>query len=268
LAGDDVTTEQQKLGSSEDNKGRGLLRFLPLVLLLAALAAFFGTGLHRKLSFEAFIHYEGRLRQLVGDHGLTMLGLYVLVYVAGVTLSLPVSALFSAIGGYLFGWALGSAAAAVAATTGAVCIFLIARTSLGKPLLRLSGPKIQRLAAGFQKRAFSYLLFLRLLPVMPFWLTNLAAACFGMRLRPFVLATALGMLPVAFAFAFAGSGLDAVIAQEKEKLDACRAAGRPDCGIDFDPGSLLTPKLMIGLGLLGAMALLPIAVRYWKKKRS
>jgi hypothetical protein len=76
------------------------------------------------------------------------------------------------------------------------------------------------------------------------------------------------MLPVAFAFAFAGSGLDAVIAQEKEKLDACRAAGRPDCGIDFDPGSLLTPKLMIGLGLLGVMALLPIAVRFWKKKRS
>ena len=78
-----------------------------------------------------------------------------MVYVAAVTLSLPASAFLTTIGGYLFGWALGGLVAAVAATLGAANIFLIARTSLGQPLLSRSGSRIQNLAAGFRGRRSS-----------------------------------------------------------------------------------------------------------------
>ncbi|WP_445502316.1 TVP38/TMEM64 family protein [Microvirga sp. G4-2] len=239
-----------------------LSRYLPLAIFLTAIGAVFATGLHRSLSFESFVHYQIQLRQMVAEHRLSMLGLYALVYVSAVTLSLPASAFLTTIGGYLFGWLLGGAVASMAATLGATSIFLIARTSLGRPLLKRAGSRIQSLAEGFQRRAFSYLLFLRLMPVMPFWLTNLAAAFFGMRLRSYVLATYIGMLPVSFAFAFAGSGLDEVMAKHERARQQCLAAGGTDCAIGFDAKSLLTPELMVALAVLGILALAPIVIRY------
>jgi uncharacterized membrane protein YdjX (TVP38/TMEM64 family) len=234
------------------------------VLLVLALGGIFATGLHRSLSFETFLRYQAWLRDLVATHRLTMLGLFCLTYVAAVTLSLPVSAFLTTIGGYLFGWALGGIAASMAATLGAANIFLIARTSLGRPLLERAGAHVQGLAAGFRRQAFLYLLSLRLIPVVPFWLTNLAAAFFGMGVKPFVLATQIGMLPVSFAFAFAGSGLDEVISGHEKLRSDCLAAGRSDCTVDFSAGSLLTPELMIGLAILGILALVPVALRHWR----
>ena len=259
-----MAIKQQK---PDREKGRSLWRFLPVGLVLIAVAAIFATGLHRSLSFETFVRYQAWLQELVAGQRLMMLGLYVLIYVTAVTLSLPASAFLTTIGGYLFGWALGGAAASVAATLGAASIFLIARTSLGQPLLRRAGSRIQSLAEGFQRQAFSYLLFLRLMPVMPFWLTNLAAAFFGMRLRTFVLATYIGMLPACFAFSFAGSGLDDIIANQERLHRDCVTAGRADCTIDFSPKTLLTRELMIALGVLGVLALAPIVFRAWKARR-
>jgi len=259
-----VAIKQQK---PDREKGRSLWRFLPVGLVLIAVAAIFATGLHRSLSFETFVRYQAWLQELVAGQRLMMLGLYVLIYVTAVTLSLPASAFLTTIGGYLFGWALGGAAASVAATLGAASIFLIARTSLGQPLLRRAGSRIQSLAEGFQRQAFSYLLFLRLMPVMPFWLTNLAAAFFGMRLRTFVLATYIGMLPACFAFSFAGSGLDDIIANQERLHRDCVTAGRADCTIDVSPKTLLTRELMIALGVLGVLALAPIVFRAWKARR-
>ena len=77
----------------------------------------------------------------------------------------------------------------------------LARTSVGDILLRKAGPRLQTLAKGFQEDAFSYLLFVRLVPAIPFWVTNLAAAIFGVRLKTFALATLIGIIPATFAFA-------------------------------------------------------------------
>jgi uncharacterized membrane protein YdjX (TVP38/TMEM64 family) len=258
--------EKQQIPAS-DGKWSHLWHYLPLFLLVVAIGAVFATGLHHSLTFDTFVRYQAWLRELVAAHWLMMLGLYMLTYVAAVTLSLPASAFLTTIGGYLFGWLIAAPVAAMAATLGAINVFLIARTSLGRPLLRRAGSRIQKLASGFQKQAFSYLLFLRLMPVMPFWLTNLAAALFGMRLRTFALATQIGMLPVAFAFAFAGSSLDSVIAQHERIRSECVAAGRGDCIIGFSAKTLLTPKLMIALGVLGILALIPIGVRLWQARR-
>jgi uncharacterized membrane protein YdjX (TVP38/TMEM64 family) len=135
-------------------------------------------------------------------------------------------------------------------------------------MLRRAGPRIQKLAATFRADSFSYLLFLRLLPVMPFWITNLAAAFFGMRFRTFVIATQIGTIPVCYAFAIAGSGLDEVIAAHEQRLAACQAAGSQNCTVHLSPESLLTAQLMIALGLLGILALGPILVRKWQVWRA
>ncbi|WP_324617403.1 TVP38/TMEM64 family protein [Microvirga alba] len=242
-------------------------RGLPLLVVLVAVAVIFATDLNRTLSFESFLRYQQQLRHLVSAHLLEMLGLYMLLYVAAVTLSMPVSAFLTTIGGYLFGWLLGGAAAIMAATLGATGIFLIARTSIGRPLLRRTSPRIQGFAAGFQREAFSYLLCLRLLPVVPFWLTNLAAALFAVPLRTFVLATQIGMIPASFAFAMVGAGLDDVLAKQDKIRAQCIAAGGTDCAISLKAKSLLTPELSVAFVSLGMLALAPILVRYWQGRR-
>ena len=184
MALEDHGPEEGRLASSP-------LKYLPLALVLAALAAVFASGLHHKLSFDTFVQYHAKLSGLVSERPATMLGLYALVYVAAVILSLPLSAFLSTIGGYLFGWLIGGTAASLSATLGGTCFFLIARTSLGQPFLRRAGPRIQGLAAGFRRQGFSYLLVLRLIPVVPFWLTNLAAGFFRMRFKSFVLCPGL-----------------------------------------------------------------------------
>ena len=155
----------------------------------------------------------------------------------------------------------------IGATIGATLIFLAARTALGEPLLRWAGPRANQLAQRFRADAFSYLLFLRLVPVFPFWLVNLAPAVVGVRLGTFVLATALGIIPGTFAYALVGGGLDSVIAAQEAAYRACLAAGRPDCRLDFAMSALVTPQLLAAFVALGVVALIPVAVRKWRARR-
>src|SRR5690606_3435559 len=115
----------------------------------------------------------------VTEHRLLAVLAFVGIYVVTVALSLPGATFLTVTGGFLFGVALGASAAVVGATLGAIVIFLVARTALGEPLMRKAGPRAVRLAKGFRQDAFSYLLFLRLVPAFPFFLVNLVPAFAG-----------------------------------------------------------------------------------------
>jgi uncharacterized membrane protein YdjX (TVP38/TMEM64 family) len=137
----------------------------------------------------------------------------------------------------------------------------VARTALGEPLLRRAGPKAAKLAEGFRADALSYLLFLRLVPAFPFFLVNLVPAFAGVKLSTFVVATALGIIPGGTVYAFAGTGLDSVIAAQQRAYDACMAAGRADCHLTFNAQGILTPELIGALVALGVLALVPVVVK-------
>jgi uncharacterized membrane protein YdjX (TVP38/TMEM64 family) len=156
----------------------------------------------------------------------------------------------------------------VGATIGATLIFLVARTAFGESLLRRVGPRASQLAKGFRDDAFSYLLFLRLVPAFPFFLVNLVPAFAGVRLGTFVAATALGIIPATFVYTFAGTGLDSVITTQKNSYQACLAAGRSDCSLTFDTMAILTPQLIGALIALGLLALVPVVVKRLRARRS
>lgn len=236
-------------------------RFLPLVLAVLAAAAIFGSGAHRYLSLDVLVDHRDRLQAFVEAHRSKALLLYMGIYITATTLSIPGAVFLTIIGGFLFGWLVGGAAASISATIGATGVFLIARTSVGDALLRRAGSRIQRLAEGFRADALSYLLFLRVLPLVPFWITNLAAALFGVRLRVFVLATQIGLIPGTYAFAVAGSGLDSIIGAQQEARQACLAAGGAACGVDLSLKSLVTPQILAALAALGILALVPVLVK-------
>jgi uncharacterized membrane protein YdjX (TVP38/TMEM64 family) len=236
-------------------------RLVPLAaIVLLAVAAFyvFGRG---AISLESLVRNRAAVDAFVTQHRALAVLAYMAIYAATVALSVPGAAFLTVSGGFLFGVAAGAAAAVAGATAGATVIFLVARTALGEPLLKRAGPRASQLAQGFRDDAFSYLLFLRLVPAFPFFLVNLVPAFAGVKLGTFVAATALGIIPGALVYAFAGTGLDSVIAAQKGAYDACMAAGRPDCHLVFNAGDVLTPELIGALIALGLLALLPALVK-------
>jgi uncharacterized membrane protein YdjX (TVP38/TMEM64 family) len=126
----------------------------------------------------------------------------------------------------------------------------------------------QKLARGFREDAFSYLLFLRLVPLFPFWLVNIVPALCGVGVVPFVAATALGIVPATFAFALFGAGLDSAIAAQESSYQACLASRDAPCRLDFDLAATATPQLIAALVVLGVIALVPLAVKRFRAARA
>jgi uncharacterized membrane protein YdjX (TVP38/TMEM64 family) len=212
------------------------------------------------------VRHRAAIDDFVASHQMLAIFVYVGIYITVVAVSLPGAALLTLTGGFLFGIAVGASAAVISATVGATLIFLMARTALGEPLLRRAGPRATQLARGFREDAFSYLLFLRLVPAFPFFLVNLVPAFAGVRLGPFVAATAIGIIPGAIVFALAGAGLDSIIAAQKNSYDQCIAAKGADCRLVFEPADVLTPQLIAALVALGLLALMPVAVKFWRTR--
>lgn len=225
-------------------------RLLPLTVLAILVILTFATGLHRYISFTALSeNYEG-LRELVAQNAL-LAGLgFVTLYAVAVGLSLPGGLVLSLTGGLLFGTWLGGGLIVLGATMGAVVVFLIARSGLGQGLLESAGPFVSKLSAGFRENAFSYLLFLRLVPLFPFWLVNLVPAAFDMDLRRYTLATILGIAPASVIFASVGSGIGEVIMRGES----------PDLSLLSD-ATVLGP--LIGLAIL---SLVPALYRKLKRR--
>src|SRR5690606_23291512 len=121
--------------------------------------------------------------------------------------------------------------------------------AVGGFLCERIGTRASRLAEGFEKDAFSYLVMLRLAPVFPFFVVNVAPAFFKVPLRIYVAATFIGILPGTFAYAYLGTGLDSA-------LDAAAEAGRKVRLAD-----LVTPELTSAFFLLALVAALPLAIR-------
>lgn len=241
------------------------LRLVGPAVIAALMGLAWANGLHAYLSLASLAEHRETLRAFTTTHAASALLLFILIYAAAVSLSLPGASALTITGGLLFGWLAGGLAAVLAATLGAVVIFLIARSSLGDVLARRAGPALNRLKEGFAADAFNYLLFLRLVPLFPFWLVNIAPALANMRLRTFAAATTIGIIPGTFAFAFVGEGLDSVIAAQATAHAACVAAkGAENCAFELSVSSLVTAKMLMAFAALGLAALVPVGLKKWK----
>jgi uncharacterized membrane protein YdjX (TVP38/TMEM64 family) len=216
----------------------------------------FGTGLDAN-------HDE--LLAYVALHRILALGLFALSYVAAVALSLPVAVFLSLLGGFLFGWLVGGATSVLAATIGAVIVFLIVRTSLGSVVAARAGPYVTKLSDGFKRNAFSYLLFLRLVPGVPFFAVNAVAGLVRVKPGVFALSTLIGIVPGGLVYAWIGRGLGDVIGRLSAAQAACLdASPNGPCPVEFSALSLLSPQLVWAFAALSVLALLPLVVKFLK----
>ncbi len=222
-----------------------LLRWLPALALLAGLAMFWLGGGGKWLSLEALSTHRQTLVNFAETHPVLAPATYMLTYALATAFSLPGAVFLTLAGGLLFGLWLGGAYTIIAASLGAVGIFLAARSAMADGLYHKLGPTGLALLAGFRRDAFGYLLALRLIPLFPFWLINLVPAFAGVGILPYFLATLLGITPGTLVYAGLGSGLGSVL----------ETGGAPDLQMILSPAILLP---LLGLSIL---SLLPILYR-------
>ena len=267
-----MTIEDQNrvVAEKSPSKQSGNRRFWPLIALIAVGIFVYAMGWHRYLSFEQLAANREAVTGMVADHFWSSLLVYALLYGVVVALSLPVGAFLTILGGFLFGPILGGTATVISATAGALLIFFIARTSLGEALAEQAGPWLEKLREGFKDHALNYLLFLRLVPLFPFWLVNIAPALLGVKTSIYLIGTFLGIIPATYAFSYVGAGLGSIIDAQGKAHDACVAKSMaegvtPSCQFSFDPGDLITPELIIAFTALGIVALIPVALKKFRK---
>ena len=234
-----------------------LRRATPLIIAAAVVAAFFALRFDRYLSFERLIESRDLLQSVAAHNRALTLCAFAFAFLAFATLAIPGNALLTFAGGFLFGGLIGGGVSAAMATAGATFLFLAARGMLHDFIVARAGRLIGRMRTGFQRNAPSYMLFLRLTPLVPFWLVTIGAALAGVPLRTFVWTTALGILPVSLLIAFAGEKFDRLVASGRLARDACCAAGGTDCHIGFPIGEILTPSTLLLLAGAALLALTP-----------
>ena len=246
----------------------GLRRASPLLALGLIGAALWFSGATRAMSPESLMASHESLTHWVAQHHAAVMLLFFVTYISIAALCLPGAAIMTMISGFLFGALAGAALSVLAATIGGAILFVAARTSFGDMLCERAGPRLARLRRGFQADAASYMLFLRLTPAFPFWLVNVASALLGVELATFIWTTFFGVMPATLAFAFAGVGLDSVVAAHHAAYESCVASGAQSCIMRVRPTDLVTRELVLSLAALGLLALLPVLAKRWRSRKA
>jgi len=209
------------------------------VAFVAVIIGFFALGGHHYLSLEAVKANRDALLRFTNDHYASAIAIGIVVYVAATAFSLPGGLVLSLTMGFLFGRWIGTLLIVIAATIGATLVFVAARYLFADAARRRMGALGEKISAGFTANAFNYLLFLRLVPLFPFFLVNLAPAFTAIGVRTFVLATLIGIIPGAFVYANLGQTLS--------RIDSL--------------SGLVSAETIGALALLGLLALVPVLVK-------
>ncbi len=229
-------------------RASSLGRTIPLLVLAGGLVAFFVLGLDKYLTLDLLRDNRETLKSWVADNAALAVVAFIAAYVVVASFSLPLGTLLSVTGGFLFGSLFGTLWIVIGATVGSTLLFLVAKSALGEPLRRRFASQIGGMEEGFRANAFSYLLLLRLVPLFPFWLVNLAPAFLGVSPLTFAVTTLAGIIPGSFVFASIGNGLNALF----------EAGAHPDLSLI---GLVSRPDFYIPIVGLVTLSLIPIIYR-------
>lgn len=224
-------------------------RLLPALFILLAAALAYASGAARLLDWQSLAAQRQTLQALVQSHPAAAMALYVAGYAAIVTLSLPIAAFITVTGGFLFGPAIAIPLTILGATAGSSLIFFAVRGALAPLLTGRFARAMERIGPALRRDGLSYMLVLRLLPVVPFWLVNIAAGLSGIPWRSFAFGTLLGIIPATAVFSSLGNGIADLL----------------DSGHTPNTAVLFSPPILFPLAGLAVLALLPPAWRHWRR---
>lgn len=235
-----TTRVSNQAGTGNTYIGKALIA----VVMALAIGAFFYLDLGRFLSLTALKENRDSLLAFVDTNFGAAVGIFILTYVLVAGLSLPGAVILTLAGGFLFGGILATLFINIGATTGATLAFLTARYLLRDTVEQKFGKWLGPFQEGFAKNAFSYLLTLRLIPLFPFFVVNLVSGLTRVNVGTYMLATAIGIIPGSFVYAYAGRQLGTINSLKE----------------------IASPNVIGAFVLLGLLALVPVVYKRFSGK--
>jgi pyruvate/2-oxoglutarate dehydrogenase complex dihydrolipoamide dehydrogenase (E3) component/uncharacterized membrane protein YdjX (TVP38/TMEM64 family) len=185
-------------------------KWLLLLGLVALLAAFFALDLGHYLTLTELKANQARMAALYAESPTPMLLAFGALYVAVTALSLPGAVVLTMAAGALFGLGLGVLVVSISATVGATLAMLSSRYLLREWVQARWGKKLEPIQQGIDKDGAFYLFSLRLLPLVPFFLLNLAMGLTRMKVVTYFWVSQVGMLAGTVAYVNAGTQLASI----------------------------------------------------------
>lgn len=207
-----------------------------LIIFIGLVTAFFYFDLNGYLSFEYLKSQRVLLTQNVNENVWLAIAVFFIVYVLAAALSLPGAGILTIAGGAIFGLMTGTIVVSFASSLGAYFAFLSARLLFRDTVKQKFGDRLTSLESGIQKDGAFYLLSLRLVPAVPFFVVNLLMGLTSIKGRTYYAVSQLGMLPGTIAYVYVGTQIASIAS----------------------PGDIISPGILAAFAVLG---ILPIAMR-------
>ena len=228
-----------------------LKRLIPFFVLLLCILLVYFSNIHQTFTLEWIRQEEQRLDSFVHNHPITSPLLFLGIYILSVCLVIPDSTILTLLAGLVFPLPLAIAYSVIAETIGAMIFFFIFRLVFTESLIKRELSFFKTLRHRFRKHQAIYLLFLRLTHVIPFWLTNVAAAYFTVSYKVFLWVTLVGVIPLSYILANAGRSLHKLFAENQV--------------LTFS--DILTPQVKLSLLVLGLLSFLPLLYKKFRGKK-
>ncbi|MBX3303496.1 MAG: TVP38/TMEM64 family protein [Nitrospira sp.] len=235
-----TTRVSNQAGTGSSNTGKILIA----VAMALAIGAFFYLDFGRFLSLAALKEHRDSLLAFTEANFTAAVGIFIITYVIVAGLSLPGAVILTLAGGFLFGAVFATLCVNIGATTGATLAFLAARYLLRDTVEQKFGKWLGPFQEGFAKNAFSYLLTLRLIPLFPFFVVNLVSGLTRVNVGTYIAATAIGIIPGSFVYAYAGRQLGTINSLKE----------------------IASPNVIGAFVLLGLLALVPVVYKKFATK--
>lgn len=234
---DAVMTTQisNQAGTGDSNTGKVFIA----VVVVVAISAFFYFDLGTFLSLTALKENRDSLLAFTDANFVAAMAIFIGTYILVAGLSLPGAVILTLAGGFVFGAGLATLFINIGATIGATLAFLTARYVLRDAVEQRFGARLGPFQEGFAKNAFNYLLTLRLIPLFPFFMVNLVSGLTRVNVGTYMLATAIGIIPGSFVYAYAGRQLGTINSLKE----------------------IASPNVIGAFVLLGLLALVPVVYK-------
>ncbi len=222
-------------------RNKRLLGGLIILVVMVLLARF--SGIEQYINIAWFKAQRLYLQQMVHTYYAQSVLLYIIVYICSVALSLPIAAILTIVGGFLFGTIQGALYADIGATTGAMIAFLMVRYLVGNVLQKHYSTQLARLNGQIKMHGTSYLLTIHFIAFIPFFLINILAGLTQISLWTFFWTTAMGILPGSLVYAFAGRQLTTI----------------------KSVGDIFSFNVILAFIFLAILAFIPVIIKYVKR---
>lgn len=233
------------------NMGNKIKKLIPIVVIIALIASYYIFDLGQYVTFEKLKAQHAQMQKFTSEHYTLASLIAIVTYIVTVSLSLPIAGLLTIFIGYLFPIPLSTLLVVVGATIGATIIFLAARSASSALFYERVKPFLRKIEPNMRENAAGYLITMRLIPLIPFWLLNLAPAFLNVPLRTFVWTTFVGIIPGSYVYTQAGSGLASVFEESDH----------------FSFGAVFTTEVIWAFALLILFSLIPTIYKLIQKWR-